>query len=1122
MSNIAARIAKLPLARQQLLTRLLKQSQLDLSQNLILPRVRNANHAPLSFAQQRLWLVLQLDPDNAAYNVPEVLHLTGKTNVAALAQSFSEIVRRHEVLRTTFQIVDGEPRQVIGQPSPVAVDEIDLRHLPPSEREPKARQLVEEDSLRPFDLARGPLMRVKLLMLEDETHILLINLHHIVYDGWSQGVFFHELTTLYNAFTLGQSPQLPELAIQYADFAMWQREWLTGERLEKQLSYWRDKLSGASPVLELPTDRLRPAIQSHRGAVENFDLPETLSRKIQSFTSDEGVTLFMTLLAAFKVLLHRYTGQTDLCVGMPIANRNRSETENLIGFFINNLVLRSNLNGNPTFRSFLAQVREETLSAYAHQDIPFEKLVEELQPERSMSYMPLFQVSFMVQNAFSGVAPILQDLNISEWEFDVLFTKYDLSFSVTEFENNLFLLAVYNRDLFDATTIKRLFRHYQVLLDSIVANPEQHIAELSLLTEEEQRLFAAVNDTQTEYPATKCIHELFEEQAARRPEAIAVVCDGRELTYEELNRQANRLARHLRGLGVGPETMVGVLMERSSEMVIGLLGVLKAGGAYVPLDLNYPKQRLGLMLEETQVGLILTQEQWQKSLPEFNGAVLCLDSELALFGDKEKNNLSTVNHPDSLAFVFYTSGSTGKPKGVMAMQRNAVNYLTCLVRDHQISAADVVLQTASLSFDAAVRDIIGPLIAGAKLVLVADNDVKDPFVLLSRIKEHSVTCILSIVPTMLRSLADAAAETGTTGTTLRLILTSGESLSLSECVRVRALLGEHVSIFNQYGATECTMSSTRYRVPEALSSGMALVGKPIANSEVYIVDANFRQCPVGVPGEIHIGGVGVARGYLESPELTALKYIPNPFSKEAGGRLYRTGDLGRFLDSGEIELHGRVDRQVKVRGMRIEPGEIEAVLNDHENVREAVVIVREDTPGNQRLVAYVVLRQPDHNLRAFVKARVPDHMLPACFVVMDRLPVTPNGKVDYAALPIPNEASFESVKEFVAPRTPVEETLGQIWREILGIERVGIYDNFFELGGHSLLATQVVSRVRKTLKVDLPLRAIFDSPVIADLATTVESMSRMESDETEKLAQLVERIDQLSINEIKVLLEGAS
>jgi acyl-coenzyme A synthetase/AMP-(fatty) acid ligase/acyl carrier protein len=433
-----------------------------------------------------------------------------------------------------------------------------------------------------------------------------------------------------------------------------------------------------------------------------------------------------------------------------------------------------------------------------------------------------------------------------------------------------------------------------------------------------------------------------------------------------------------------------------------------------------------------------------------------------------------------------------------------------------------VLQTASLSFDAAVRDIIGPIIAGAKLVLVADNDVKDPFVLLSRIKEHSVTCILSIVPTMLRSLADAAAETGTTGTTLRLILTSGESLSLSECVRVRALLGEHVSIFNQYGATECTMSSTRYRVPEALSSGMALVGKPIANSEVYIVDANFRQCPVGVPGEIHIGGVGVARGYLKSPELTALKYIPNPFSKEAGGRLYRTGDLGRFLDSGEIELHGRVDRQVKVRGMRIEPGEIEAVLNDHENVREAVVIVREDTPGNQRLVAYVVLRQQDHNLRAFVKARVPDHMVPACFVVMDRLPVTPNGKVDYAALPIPNEASFESVKEFVAARTPVEETLGQIWREILGIERVGIYDNFFELGGHSLLATQVVSRVRKTLKVDLPLRAIFDSPVIADLATTVESMSRMESDETEKLAQLVERIDQLSINEIKVLLEGAS
>jgi len=1120
MSNIADRIAKLPPDRQELLTRLLKQSQLDLSQNLILPRARSSNHAPLSFAQQRLWLVLQLEPDNVAYNVPEVLHLTGKTNVTALAQSFSEIVRRHEVLRTTFQIVNGEPRQVIGQPSPVAVEVIDLRHLPQSEREPKARQLVEEDSSRPFDLARGPLMRVTLLMLEDEDHILLMNLHHIVYDGWSTGVFFHELMTLYNAFTLGQSPRLPELAIQYADFAMWQREWLAGERLDEQLSYWRDKLSGASPVLELPTDRLRPAVQGHRGAHESFDLPETLSRKIRSFSNDEGVTLFMTLLAAFKVLLHRYTGQTDICVGMPIANRNRSETENLIGFFINNLVLRSNLNGNPTFRSFLAQVREETLSAYAHQDMPFEKLVEELQPERSMSYMPLFQLSFMVQNAFSGEAPILQDLNISDWDYDVQSTKYDLSFSVTEFENNLYLLAIYNRDLFDAPTIKRLFRHYQILLDSIVANPQQHIAELSLLTEEEQRLFAEVNDTQTEYPATKCIHELFEEQAARRPEAIAVVCGGRELTYEELNRQANRLARHLRRLGVGPETMVGVLMERSLEMVIGLLGVLKAGGAYLPLDLNYPKQRLGLMLEETQVGLILTQEQWRKSLPEFNGAVLCLDSDHALFRDEEASHLATLNHPESLAFVFYTSGSTGKPKGVMATQRSAVNYLAHIVRDYQVSPDDVVLQTASLSFDASVRDIMGPIVAGAKLVLVPDHDVKDSFALLSKIKEHGVTCILSIVPTMLRSLTDAVAETGTTGATLRLILTSGESLSLSECARVRALLGEHVSIFNQYGATECTMSSTRYRVPEALSSGMALAGKPIANSEVYIVDANFRQCPVGVPGEIHIGGVGVARGYLMSPELTALKYVPNPFSKEAGGRLYRTGDLGRFLHSGEIELHGRVDRQVKVRGIRIEPGEIETVLNNHENVREAVVIVREDTPGNQRLVAYVVLRQQDNNLRAFVKARVPDHMVPSCFVVMDRMPVTPNGKVDYAALPIPNEKSFDSGKEFVAPRTPVEETLGQIWREILGIERVGIYDNFFELGGHSLLATQVISRVRKTLKVDLPLRAIFDSPVIADLATTVESMSR--TDETEKLAQLVEQIDQLSINEIKVLLEGAS
>lgn len=1123
MSNIAERIAKLPANRQELLNRLLKKGQVDLSQNLIMPRVRDSNHAPLSFAQQRLWLVLQLDPENVAYNVPEALVFKGSINVAALENGFSEIVRRHEILRTTFQIVSGEPRQVIHEPQPVTLEVIDLRHLPRPERDAKAKQLIDESASHLFDLARGPLMLVKLLKMEDEEHILLSTIHHIIYDGWSRGVMLGELTELYHAFSNDESSPLPELQLQYADFAMWQRDWLAGGTLEKQLSYWRDKLSGALPVLELPTDRLRPAIQSHQGGSELLELPETLGQELQSFSNDKGVTLFMTLLAAFKVLLHRYSGQTDICVGMPIANRNRSETEGIIGFFVNNLVFRSDLKGNPIFESFLAQVREETLNAFAHQDVPFEKLVEELQPERSLSYMPLFQVTFLVQNAVEGEGELIdEELNITGLTVEVSTTKYDLAVSVTEIDNQQFVLAIYNSDLFDAATIRRLLNHYQTLLESILANPEQRILELPLLTEEEQRLFAEVNDTRTEYPAATSIHELFEERAASTPEAIAVVCEGRELTYRDLNQQANKVARYLRRRGVGPETIVGILMERSLEMVVGLLGVLKAGGAYLPLDLNYPKQRLGLMLEESQAGLILTQERWQKSLPEFNGEVLCVDTELAQFRDEETNNLSTINHPDSMAFVFYTSGSTGKPKGVMATQRGAVNYLASTVRDYQVSDADIVLQTASLSFDAAVRDIIGTLIAGAKLVLVADHDVKDPFVLLSKIKEHGVTCILSIVPTMLRSLTDAASDTGTTGETLRLILTSGESLSLSECARVRAVVSERVSIFNQYGATECTMSSTRYRAPEALSSGTALAGKPIANSEVYILDANFRQCPVGVPGEIFIGGVGVARGYLMSPDLTALKYLPNPFSKEAGARLYRTGDLGRFLPTGEIELHGRVDRQVKVRGIRIEPGEIETVLNDHENVREAVVIVREDTPGNQRLVAYVVLREPDNNLRAFVKARVPDHMVPASFVVMDRLPVTPNGKVDYAALPVPDETSFEAMKEFVAPRTATEETLAEIWREILGIPRVGIYDNFFELGGHSLLATQVVSRIRKTLKVDLPLRVIFDSATIADLAAHVEPMSRIESDDAEKLAQLVNQIDQLSIDEIKVLLEGAS
>ncbi|HEY0728960.1 MAG TPA: amino acid adenylation domain-containing protein, partial [Pyrinomonadaceae bacterium] len=905
MSKIAERIAKLPPNRQELLARLLKQRQIDLSHAVIMPRVRESNLAPLSFSQQRLWLFLQLDPDNISYNIPEAFRLKGQLSVTALVQSFSEIVRRHEALRTTLQLVSGQPMQVIGRPQPIALEVIDLRRLPQPQRETTAQRLTDEEAQRPFDLARGPLLRVRLLKLDDEEHILLVTLHHIVSDGWSAGILGDELTTLYQSFSRGQSSPLPDLPIQYADFAMWQRDWLSGDVLEEQLGYWREKLSGALPVLELPADRLRPAIQSHRGAAEALDLSEELSRRVQGLSNDEGATLFMTLLAAFMLLVHRYTGQTDICVGVPIANRNRAETENLIGFFVNNLVLRSDLEGNPTFRSFLAQIEQETLNAYAHQDMPFEKLVEELQPERSLSYMPLFQLMFMVQNTPRGNS-IIGRLDSSEVEIAITTTKYDLSLSITEIDNHLYAFVIYNSDLFDATTIQRLLKHYEILLESIVANPQQHIEELPLLMEEELRLFDDVNNTRTEYPEEMRIHELFEEQAARTPDAIAVVCDDRQLTYGELNYQADALAQCLRQRGVGTETIVGILMERSLEMVIGLLGVLKAGGAYLPLDLNYPKQRLALMLEEAQVSLILSQEQCRESLPEFHGEVMCLDSD-AVWSSSSSAEKKAELRTDSLAFVLYTSGSTGKPKGVMATQRSAVNYLTSIVRDYGVSTADTVLQTASLSFDASVRDIIGPLIAGAKLVLVPDNnDVKDPFALCSKIKEHDVTCILSITPTVLRSLTDAAAESGSKGETLRLILTSGESLSLPECARVRAVLGERISIVNQYGATECTMSSTRYRVPESQSSGMALAGKPIANTQVYILDLHFARCPIGVPGEIHIGGVGVARGYLKSPPVTALKYIPNPFTERAGARMYSTGDVGRFLPGGDIELHGRV------------------------------------------------------------------------------------------------------------------------------------------------------------------------------------------------------------------------
>jgi amino acid adenylation domain-containing protein len=1066
-----------------------------------LERVARTGTLPLSYAQQRLWFIHQLEPDSPAYNIPLAVRLTGHLDPSALARSLSEIVRRHEALRTTFSLHDARPYQLIHPPAPIELPLTDLSALPGAEREQAAQRIAEEEARLPFDLGRGPLLRARLLRLDAEEHVLLFTTHHIVSDGWSLGVLVREVGALYGAYSRGEESPLEELEIQYADYAAWQRGWLTGEVLERQLAYWRERLAGAATALELPTDRPRPAAQTFRGSHQPFVILQELTSRLREVSRREGVTLFMLLLAGFKALLYRYTGERDLVVGSPIAGRNFGETEGLIGFFVNTVALRTDMSGDPRFVELVARVREGALGAYAHQDVPFEKLVEELQPERLMSHSPLYQVMFELQNAPVGELA-LAGLKLWVMAADNGTAKYDLTLNLQEAGEEIGGSLGYSTDLFEAETIGRMVSHFLTLLEDALEHTDRRVSELELLSAEERgQLAFAWNDTQSAYPQDKLIHELFELQVERQPESIALVCEGEEMTYAELNRRAETVACRLQQSGVRQETLVGVGLERSIEMVVALLGILKAGGAFVSFDLTYPKERLAFLLEDTQVPLLLTRRRLLEKLPPFAGEVLFLEEDGAFdvaaampvaSGDGAlPERKATKARPEQLAYVFYTSGSTGRPKGVLTSHRGVVNYLTFNTGAYQLSAADVVLQMASLSFDASVRDILGPLVAGARLVLVDNTDARDPEALLSRMSEQRVTCLLSVVPSLLHALTEAAGRREHRPEDVRLILTSGENLLLSECAKARAVFGEGLTIVNQYGATECTMSQSYYPVPLAAGGpGVALAGRPIANAQLYILDERLRLVPAGVSGEVYIGGAGVARGYLNSPAQTAEKFIPHPFSREPGSRLYRTGDLARYRHDGQIELLGRIDHQVKLRGLRIELAEIEGALNLHEDVREAVVLAREDVPGEKRLVAYVVAEgerpRTLRSMRDHLKERLPEYMVPTAYVFLDSLPLTPNGKLDRQALPAPDTARPELEETFAPPSTPSEEVLAGLWADILGVERVGIHDNFFELGGHSLLATQVVSRIRELFHVEIALRQLFETPTVAGVAQSVE------------------------------------
>jgi amino acid adenylation domain-containing protein len=1070
---------------------------------------------PVSFSQRRLWFLDQLFPQSFAYNMLSAYRLTGRLDVTALKKSINEIVRRHEVWRTVFKAVDGEPRQVVLPNLSLELTVVDLREIV-SEADPESevRCRFETEAQAPFDLAHGPLVRASLLRSKEDEYVLLLTKHHIVYDGWCRGIIARELTALYEAFSNSQPSPLKELPIQYSDYAAWQRQWFQGEVLEDQLSFWKKQLENFQ-TLQLPTDRPRPSVQTNRGARHYFALPATLSAALKELSREHDVTLFITLLAAFKTLLHRYTGQTDILVGSPVAGRNRSELENLIGFFLNTLPLRTDLSGSPTFKRVLALVREVCFGAYAHQDLPFEKLVEELRPERDLSRNPLFQVGFTLQN--TPRCPLeLAGLKAEELEIYSGITRFDLELYLEEGDYGLQGYVNYNADLFDEATMIRMLERFQTLLTGIIADPGRRISDLPILTEAERhQLLVEWNDTKRDYPKDQCIHKLFETQVEKTPDATALVFEDQQVTYRELNNRANQLAHYLRKFGVGPEVLVGICVERSIEMVVGLLGILKAGGGYVPLDVNYPAERLEFMLADAQVSVLLTQsdlfEDGESRLDDSDGRSssldrrvqrICLDRDWELITRESDANLGNIPTADNLAYVIYTSGSTGQPKGVAIEHRNTVGFLSWVHSTFTQEELSGVLASTSICFDLSVFEIFAPLTCGGMVILAQDA------LALARIPNRTKVSLLNTVPSAMNELLNLVAIPQS----VRVSNLAGEPLRTDLVRRIYESTSVR-KVHDLYGPTEGTTYSTwTCRTP----NGLQTIGRPIANTQVYILDGSLNPVPVGVVGELHIGGDGLARGYLNRPELTSEKFIPNPLSADPTSRLYKTGDLSRYLPDGNIEFLGRIDHQVKIRGYRIELGEIEAVLGQHPAVREAVVLAREDSPGERRLVAYVIaapgLAPSANELRSFLQQKVPQYMVPSVFMFLDSLPLTPNGKVDRKALPAPDQSRPELGESYSGPCTPVEELLANIWAEVLKLDKVGIHDNFFHLGGHSLLATRVVSRVREAFQVELPLRTLFESPTVAGLAGQMEATYYKESNITPAPMVPVVRDKKLSLS----------
>ena len=1057
---------------------MLRQKGISIGNRQALVRRTTNGPVPLSYAQQRLWFLNQLDPDSYSYNVPLRLRLWGRLEVSALSEALDEVVRRHEILRTTFTVIDGQPMQMVAPAQPLPLPVFELHELTKRDRDAAVMRIMLEEGRHVFDLSREFSVRACLIRLGTEQHIVLLTMHHIISDGWSTSVLIRELESLYQAFLARETSPLVELPIQYADYAVWQRKNLRGEVIAEQLAYWKAHLAGAPSVLELPTDKPRPPSQSSRGARESFDLPISLIEQLKALSEQQEVTLFMMLVAIFQVLLVRYTGQEQISIGSPIAGRDQLETENLIGLFAYTLVLYTDLRGDPSFPELLKRVREVAIGAFAHQDVPFEKLVEELQPQRSLSHAPLFQVMLILQNVPQKKID-LKGLRVEQVNVEGETANFDLTLSIVESDKGLKGAFEYNADLFEAETVQRMIGHLKQLMASVVHEPQQPISRLPLLTEAERQQFVEWNHTEQDF-ARQCLHQTLEMQAEHTPESVALTFGNDHLSYTDLDQRSNQLARHLTGLGVCAEVRVGILMQRSVDMVVALLAVLKAGGAYVPLDPQYPPERLKWMLEDSGITVLLTDPESVAALATSGPRVVCIADERAVIARHSRQRLNLDVSAGSLAYVIYTSGSSGRPKGVAITHCSAVMFVHWAQSVFSVDDLTGVLASTSICFDLSIFELFVPLSCGGRVVL-ADNALALPELPAAR-EVKLINTVPSAFAEMLRG--------GNVPDTVRIVNLAGEALS-HKLARDSYRQEQIVALYNLYGPTEDTTYSTYILVPRG-GDESPTIGRPIANTQAYVLDRHLQPVPIGLVGELYLGGAGLARGYLNRPDLTAERFIPNPFGDETGSRLYKTGDLVRFRSNGELEYISRSDLQVKIRGFRIELSEIEAALTQHPAVKNVAVMAREDEVGKKRLVAYVATdRDPTpgvDELGAYLRKQLPEYMVPSAFVLLAELPQTPNGKVDRRALPVPSAARPDLVKEYVSPRTELELRMAEIWQEVLGTERVGVHDNFFDLGGHSLLASQVVAGLRERLGINIPLRVMFETPTVEGLALMAHSI----------------------------------